>query len=72
VPGVDGPLVPAYKPASAHKPFSAHKPASVTTGLMAALADPCGFTVFAVAFSPDGRTLATGGGNGRTYLWYVR
>src|SRR5262249_41018441 len=27
------------------------------------------FGVVAVAFSPDGRTLATGGYTGRTYLW---
>jgi WD40 repeat protein len=28
--------------------------------------------VRAVAFSPDGRTLATAGAGGRTYLWDVR
>jgi hypothetical protein len=56
---------------SAHKPASAHKAASVTTGLMAALTDPYGVSVFTVAFSPDGRMLAASDEQGRTYLWNV-
>ena len=39
---------------------------------MAALADPYGFTVFTVAFSPDGRTLAAGDYQGSTCLWDAR
>ena len=46
-----------------------HKPA---TGLMATLTDPPGSSVYSVAFSPQGRTLATGdGGGSSTYLWDV-
>ena len=57
---------------SAHKPANAHKSASVTTGLMAALTDPHGLSVFTVAFSPDGRMLAAADTNGSIYLWHVR
>ena len=56
---------------SVHKPASAYKPASVTAGLMGALPDPYGVSVFTVAFRPDGRTLAAGDGNGSIYLWDV-
>jgi len=56
---------------SGHKPASAHKAASVTTGLMAALTDPYGVSVFTVAFSPDGRMLAASDEQGSTYLWNV-
>ncbi len=40
-------------------------------GLVATLADSGHNRVNAVAFSPDGKTLATGVGDGRTYLWNV-
>ena len=46
----------------------AKKPASVPP-LAATLTDPGGSGVTSVAFGPGGSTLATGDGNGRTYLW---
>jgi WD40 repeat protein len=39
--------------------------------LITTLTDPSGSGVSAVAFSPDGHTLATGDGNSNTYLWDV-
>jgi len=53
---------------SVHKPASAYKPASVTAGLMGALPDPYGVSVFTVAFSPHGRMLAASDEAGNTYL----
>jgi WD40 repeat protein len=38
---------------------------------IAALADPGSKNVSAVAFSPDGKLLATADMNGRTYLWDI-
>ena len=45
--------------------------ASLPMRLVATFADPGSAGVYAVAFSPDGRTLAMGDGGGSTYLWDV-
>jgi WD40 repeat protein len=39
--------------------------------LIATLPDPGSRVVDSVAFSPDGKTLATADGNGSTYLWDI-
>ena len=39
--------------------------------LLTVLKDPGGVSVLGVAFSPDGKTLATADSDGRTYLWKV-
>jgi protein kinase-like protein/WD40 domain-containing protein len=45
--------------------------ASLPMRLVATFADPGSAGVYAVAFSPDGRTLAMGDDGGSTYLWDV-
>jgi WD40 repeat protein len=46
-------------------------PGSGTVSSIATLTDPGSKNVNLVAFSPDGRTLATADQNGRTYLWGI-
>ena len=41
----------------------------LTTSLMATLTGPTKGNVYSVAFSPDGKSLATSDGGGHTYLW---
>jgi serine/threonine protein kinase len=44
---------------------------SATGSLVRALTDPASQNIWSIALSPDGTTLATGDGNGRTYLWNI-
>jgi WD40 repeat protein len=47
------------------------KTLAITRRLTATLTDPHSEGVNAVTLSPDGKTLATGDGNGKIYLWDV-
>jgi serine/threonine protein kinase len=47
------------------------QPGNITEKLTATLTDPGASGVASVAFSPNGATLAAGGGNGKIYLWNV-
>ena len=50
-------------------PTSGISPAVTRSRWVRTLADPSGAGIWALAFSPDGKTLATGDYEGSTYLW---
>lgn len=49
----------------------AFSPDAVTHTLTGTITDPSSKGVNAVAFSPDGHTVAAADGNGHVYLWHL-